>query len=425
MNNATMTNESTSIRPRSRASAAIAICAVLLTVASNAQAQQQTPAHAPAPPWLENPDRVQAAAIAAKSAAVGQPHAVKASPASSTGTFTIFDAPGAGTGLLQGTVGLAINGSGTIAGYYYDATYGLHGVVRTKDGTMTTFDAPGAVGGTHLAGMDGQGNIGGYYCDATGLCHGFLRSAAGTFTTFDAPGAVAGTYVTSVGLEGVLAGYYWDGQYIGRGFVRSTNGTIATFEVPGAAYGTYPLTAGIGGVAGAYLDTTLATHIFTAANGTATNADPPGGVALSVDPSFGSFGTGIAINATGTIAGYYFETITGNPYGGNYRGFLRASDGTFTTFDAGSETSCCLWTFPYGINSAGAATGSYNDDTGTNHGFVRATDGTITVLDVPGAVTFSPYGYGGTISYSINDLGETTGFYVDTSFAFHGFLYQP
>ncbi len=132
--------------------------------------------------------------------------------------------------------------------------------MRTKDGTLAIFDAPGAVSGTYLAGIDEQGNIGGYYCDASGLCHGFLRSAAGTFTTFDAPGAVAGTYETSVGLEGVLAGYYWDAQYIGRGFVRSTSGKIATFEVPGAAYGTYPLTAGIGGVAGAYQDTTFATQ---------------------------------------------------------------------------------------------------------------------------------------------------------------------
>ena len=106
-------------------------------------------------------------------------------------------------------------------------------------------------------------------------------------------------------------------------------------------------------------------------------------MALSALPY--SFGTGIAINASRTIAGFYFETISGNPYGGNYRGFLRSSDGSFTTFDAGSETPCCLWTFPYGINSAGVATGSYNDDTNSNYGFVRATDGTITILGVPGA----------------------------------------
>ena len=66
MNNVKVTNESTSIRPRSRASAAIAICALLLTVVSSAQSQQQTSRHAPLPPWLENHDPVQAAAIAAK-----------------------------------------------------------------------------------------------------------------------------------------------------------------------------------------------------------------------------------------------------------------------------------------------------------------------------------------------------------------------
>jgi hypothetical protein len=34
--------------------------------------------------------------------------------------------------------------------------------------------------------------------------------------------------------------------------------------------------------------------------------------------------------------------------------------------------------------------------------------------------------YGGTISYSINDAGETTGFWVDdTNIAKHGFLCRP
>src|SRR4029077_14649702 len=36
--------------------------------------------------------------------------------------FTTFDAPGAGTGPFQGTLGIANNPAGAIAGYYIDAS---------------------------------------------------------------------------------------------------------------------------------------------------------------------------------------------------------------------------------------------------------------------------------------------------------------
>src|SRR5207249_12043628 len=49
------------------------------------------------------------------------------------GAFTTFDAPGAGTGLGQGTVALSINRNGAITGSYLDAT-GNHGFVRTLRG---------------------------------------------------------------------------------------------------------------------------------------------------------------------------------------------------------------------------------------------------------------------------------------------------
>src|SRR6266516_2192595 len=58
-----------------------------------------------------------------------------------------FDAPEAGTGPQQGTLALAINDVGTIAGYYFDSNPITHGFVRSAtDGTITPFDAPG--GGT-------------------------------------------------------------------------------------------------------------------------------------------------------------------------------------------------------------------------------------------------------------------------------------
>ena len=43
-----------------------------------------------------------------------------------------------------GTIPVAINNEGIIAGYYYDENYVAHGFVRRLDGTFNTFDAPGA-----------------------------------------------------------------------------------------------------------------------------------------------------------------------------------------------------------------------------------------------------------------------------------------
>jgi hypothetical protein len=122
-----------------------------------------------------------------------------------------------------------------------------------------------------------------------------------------------------------------------------------------------------------------------------TTFDPPG--------STFTFPTGI--NQAGAITGYYF---TSGPFP---RGFLRASDGTLTTFDPAGTTAT-------GINQAGAITGSYRDANGL-HGFLRAPSGAFTPFDAPGTDT-SPT--------AINAAGAITGFYRDAN-GMHGFLRAP
>jgi hypothetical protein len=48
----------------------------------------------------------------------------------SDGTITTFDVPGAGTGFNQGTAPLGITPAGVIMGLYRDANYGVHGFLR-------------------------------------------------------------------------------------------------------------------------------------------------------------------------------------------------------------------------------------------------------------------------------------------------------
>jgi hypothetical protein len=209
--------------------------------------------------------------------------------------------------------------------------------------------------------------------------HGFLRNTDGTLITFDAPGAgtdfFQGTQAVAINPRGVITGIYTDLNFVNHGFLRAGDGTLTTFDPPGF---------------------------------------------INIFAPF-SFGPDLSITPDGVITGTYFEPISGNPFGGNYRVFVRATDGTFTTFDAATYPPCCIWSFPSGMNPAGTITGSFNDGFSINHGFVRARDGTITTFDVPGAGTGRNEG---TAPLGITPKGVIMGLYFDAS-GTHGFLRSP
>jgi hypothetical protein len=134
-----------------------------------------------------------------------------------------------------------------------------------------------------------------------------------------------------------------------------------------------------------------------APDGTITTFDAPGSRST----------TASSINPAGAITGFYSATS------GHDHGFVRATDGAFTTFDPPGS----IYITPSGINPAGAITGYYLDLAFVRHDFLRAPDGTITTFDVPGATTWA---------FSINPAGAITGYYQDgTSFNYHGFLRAP
>jgi hypothetical protein len=62
------------------------------------------------------------------------------------------------------------------------------------------------------------------------------------------------------------------------------------------------------------------------------------------------------------------------------------------------------------------------DSSNVLHGFVRASDGTITTFDVPGAGTGAGQG---TLPLLNNAEGAITGYDIDANGAFHGFLRNP
>jgi len=155
------------------------------------------------------------------------------------GAITTFDAPGAGTGPGQGTFSDGINQAGTIEGEYVDASNVAHGFLRAPDGTFTTFEAPGAGTGSGAPGcsltvtcqgtvpenINAPGAITGQYVDASGVNHGFLRARDGTLTTFDVPGAGTGGGQGTISVcnnpVDAITGYYFDANGVSHGFLRS------------------------------------------------------------------------------------------------------------------------------------------------------------------------------------------------------------
>jgi hypothetical protein len=139
--------------------------------------------------------------------------------------------------------------------------------------------------------------------------------------------------------------------------------------------------------------------------GLSLSASAQGPTFTTFDAVGGANTYGSSINPAGAITGSY------NSNGDH--GFLRARDGTFTTFD---PPGGAIFILNLSINPAGAISGWYIDPSGA-HGFLRARDGTFTSFDAPGATS--------TFALSINPAGAITGSYIDASGLSHGFLRSP
>src|SRR5439155_608944 len=117
------------------------------------------------------------------------------------GVITTFNIPGAGTGPGQGTFAGNIIPGDAIAGRYVDASDVAHGFLRAPDGTFTTFDAPNAGTGpgegtfvfTGIC-LNPAAAIAATSLDASHVYHGILRAPDGTINTFDVPGAGTGPF---------------------------------------------------------------------------------------------------------------------------------------------------------------------------------------------------------------------------------------
>ena len=298
------------------------------------------------------------------------------------GAFTMFDAPGAGTSPGQGTRAYSINPGGAIAGWYSDASGVVHGYLRARDGSFTTFDVPGAGGagtgpypGTLASFINPAGAITGLYTDTNYAAHGFVRAPDGTITTFDAPGAGTGsgegTFVETptggINPAGEITGDSCDAVTC-HGFLRTPDGTITSFDAPGADHtpGSGNGTFGVGltpngEIEGVDVDVNGVLHGFVRSTaGTFTTYDAPGagtGVGQGTLPE--------SNNTPGAITGQFID--------GNFvnHAFVRSNQGIFSTFDVpGMGTSAGQGTIPVANNNTGAIVGEAIDGGTVIHGFL-------------------------------------------------------
>ncbi len=306
------------------------------------------------------------------------------------GTFTDFEAPNAGTGegtnsKKQGTTPVAINASGAITGYYIDSNTVQHGFVRSTSGTYTPIDPSGVgtcvnqsngsnFGGTTASGIDAAGDVAGTYLDTSCVQHGFIRSANGTITSFNAPGAdtnpcttgggsgekICGTFLVVSDAVGDLTGGYVDANGTIHGFLRPAQTGIATsFDDPnayasGALNGTLGIalnspTSGIE-VVGSYIDANSVLHgfIYTPALSATTTTLTP---VPTPNPSV--HGQPVTLSATVTSSG-------GAPPNGESVSFM---SGTTTLGTAQLSSGAASLTTTDLLVGTDAITAAYGGDT--------------------------------------------------------------
>jgi hypothetical protein len=258
---------------------------------------------------------------------------------------------------------MAVNDKQVVTGQYGDGT-GSHGFVLAKDGSVAHFDAPGANGsglGTLPLAIDNKGDVAGIWGTTAFVRHGFVRDPDGTLTAFDATGAGTasgqGTYVQSINVKGIVAGYYIDGANAFHGFLRSRKGAFTKIDAAGAGSGASMGTQilainGKGAVSGIFFDSGGSHGFLIDAHGTQTTFDIPHRSNMLV--------TGM--NSGNDIVGYYDDNSLGLE-----RAFVRAASGDLTVFDVFSGDQ---GTFAYDINDKGEIAGVYVD-AGAGHSWLR------------------------------------------------------
>ena len=333
-------------------------------------------------------------------------------------TLTTFDDPNAYMSGGLGTEPTGINQWGAVTGIMADKDGRLRGFVRSPSGQFVDFDAPSAdptVGCTCPVAINDFGIIAGWAVDKNYVYHGFLRYPDGTNVTIDAPGATYGTRIQSINDLGVVTGTWIDSQDVAHGFVQSLDGQFATFDAPSAGedglagQGTFPLSINdFGVVAGFVTDSNGLNHGFLRNHGGHFNT-------FDVPDAIGNLLYNAFINDRGVVAGTWVSEHSDECSCDIEAGYQRARNGTFTVSQGPYGPLADVQV--YGLNIEGTAVGWYGDTNDYAHAFVRYADGNLVDINVASELE--------SVGSAINAEGVVTGFWIDSTGTYHGFLWSP
>ena len=349
------------------------------------------------------------------------------------GNITPINPTNAATGSEQGTIITGIDAAGDVIGAYTDSTNMIHGFVRSAStGTITAIDAPGAgtatYQGTYPDAIDAAGDISGSFTDANNVVHGFVLPANGTIATYDAPGAITSNAlrstanarlstklrqlgksygispksrrsnsplmklrsllgkvgaVTSEGAgllngngpnpsgtasygnfilnaanaSGEIVGLFTDGNYVFHGYLRATNGTITTISDSeagsSAEQGTGALAINDSGlIAGTYVDSSSVLHGFIYDSSTLTATTTTLAPAPTPNPSV--YQEPVTLTASVSSSG-------GTPANGENVTFMSGTTSLGTSELTGGVASLTTTDLPTGTDSITAV---YGGDSG-------------------------------------------------------------
>jgi uncharacterized membrane protein len=282
-----------------------------------------------------------------------------------------------------------------------------------------------------------SGDIAGSYVDGAGITHGFVRLANGSITSFDVLGAT-GTAAVGINAAGQIVGSYVAGQ-TDHGFFRAADGTITTFDAPNGTNTVVTAINDSGSIAGTFTNNTngqsqgflrTSDGVITEFEGQPTSMNSSG-VLAGMDNLTGwirapdgtvttfSFLSPLnnqmavsGINDSGVVVGsnarnYCFFGCT-NPRG---EGALRTPDGQVTFFRIRDENTTVA-----GINASGQIVGTYWFDAQPFQAFLRNLNGAVTTFDVSGSYTYA---------WAVNANGLVTGAHAPAIPDWHGYLRIP
>jgi hypothetical protein len=295
------------------------------------------------------------------------------------------------------------------------------------EATYVSFSVSGALG-TYPVGINASMEVTGYY-NTSSTQRGFLREADGTVTTFAVGGATS-TVPEGINAAGDITGYYMKPQvYTQLGFLRYADGQIITFDTNQTNGQLGFLPAGIndfGEIVGNRVDEGISALTRSRAGVVSS---------LVLDSAGGPARIATALNASGSVVGYYDATGVSL-----FTGFVVHPDGYWAEIQLPGDPgpNCSNQIFPDAINAAGTIAGFFtqnyffNSSCGPNTtgGFVVSPEGQLTLFEAPGPIPlFDDHTQADFLMaphwISIDQAGDIAGSYTLGLNSYHGFVRNP